>query len=190
MAVTRCDEQCRVVSKGVLRKAKIPDDSLVRLLPNLSRSRLACKIILASLSVDQDTARACMEAFDQTAMEVYADNVIRSESERIPERLREGIASHINKFSIPRDMQTNDESKYRARNKYKDPINGEIWGRVFDQGFYGVYRRYLGQLVDGEFNVNQITKVISDLGGSSKNVSVGHISSPMWCFRLPDKEVA
>ena len=183
-------EKCRGFSRELLRKVKVPDDTLVRLLPNLSRSRLACKVILAALSVDQNTAKSCMEAFDAAAMEVYADNIIRSEAERIPRALREGIGSHMNRFSIPKGMQANDESNYRIRNKYKDPISGEIWGRVFDQGFYGVYKRYLEDLVNKEFSVGQITKVISDLGGSSKNVSVGHVSSPMWCFRLPEKEVA
>ena len=177
-------QEGRAVSKSLLLKAEIPSNSMIRLLPNLSRNRLACKIIIESLAVDQATSDKCMNAFDNTVIEVYQDNIIRTEAERIPDKLKEGIASNINKFSIPSSTASKS-----IKPKYNNPMNGEVWGRVFTDGTVGVYGRYLTYLVEEEFSLPQIREVIkNDLDGTNKIVKINGVNSRLWCFNL-DQEV-
>ena len=175
-------EECEAHAVHLLQQAEIPDFSLVRITPNLARARLTCKLILACLVKDSKLIEDCLAAFDKTAVEIYRNNIIRPEKERIPEKLAEGIVANINRFSVPAPKLVNG---VQAK-KYRDPENGEIWGRIFNDTQVSVLGRYLTKLVDNEFSASQIRETIKNLGGAKKGIKVSGVTTYMWCFELPE----
>lgn len=173
-------QDCEKVAVKILKLAQVPKASISRMTPNLARARLSCIIILSAMMTDPDETVKCIQAFDETAIEVYSNNIIKSEFERIPEKLAEGLAVNSNKFST---VRTNSGS---ARSKYSIPPGGEIWGRIFDTGTVGVYGRYLTALVNDEFSSSQVREAIIKLGGKKRGIKVAGVTSYMWCFKLPD----
>lgn len=177
-------EQCETEAREILIEAGIPDISLVRMIPNLARTKLTCKIILICSGIDLGLAKGCIKAFDEEAVKVYKNNIIRPESERIPEKLAEGIITYINHFSLP-----SNNSKGISK-KYTDPASGEVWGRIFSEEEVGITGSALTKVVDNEFSSSQIREVIKQLGAERVGIKVFGFTSYVWKFKLPNQEAS
>ena len=175
-------EQCESEAREILIEAGIPDISLVRMTPNLARAKLTCKIILICSGIDLEQAKTCMKAFDEEAVRVYKNNIIRPESERIPEKLTEGIITYINHFSLP-----NNNSREVGK-KYTDPSSGEVWGRIFSDNEVGITGSALTKVVNDEFSSSQIRDAIKQLGAKRVGIKVLGFTSYVWKFNLPNQE--